>query len=96
MGLSGLVWHWLPSVVGVVCSVATVVAVWVVAMVGAVAKTGSMVGMAKAVGMAVYCIYGESELGERAVGLTCICLCLCPWGFSHSWVSWSLAGIGCR
>ena len=46
--------------------------------------------------MAVYCIDGGSELGERAVGLTCICLCLCLWGFSHSWASWSLAGIGCR
>ena len=81
---SGLVWHWLPSLVEVVCSVATVVAVWVVAMVGSVAKTGLMVGMAKAVGMAVCCIGVEIELGERAVCRTCICLCLCPWEFSRS------------
>ena len=93
---SGLVWHWLPSLVGVVCSVATVVAVCVVAMVGAVAKTGSMVGMAKAVGKAVCCIDVESGLGEMAVCLTCICLCLCPWEVSHFWLSWKRVGKGCR
>ena len=37
---SGLVWHWLPSLVGVVCSVATVVAVCVVAMVGDCCQNG--------------------------------------------------------
>ena len=82
------------------CSVATVVAVRVVAMVGAVAKTGWTVGMAKAVGMAVgmavCCIDVESGLGERAVCLTCICLCLYPWESSRSWVSWKRAGKGCR
>ena len=93
---SGLVWRWLPSLVEVVCSVATVAAVRVVAMVGAVAKTGLMVGMAKAVGMAVCCIDVESGLGERAVCLTCICLCLYPWEFSRSWVSWKRVGRGCQ
>ena len=94
---SGLVWRWLPSWVEVVYSVATVVAVRVVAMVGAVAKTGWTVGMAKAVGMmAVCCIDVESGLGERAVCLTCICLCLYPWESSRSWVSWKRAGKGCR
>ena len=44
--LAELAGRWLPSVVGVVCSVATVVAVWVVATVWVVAKMGSMVGMA--------------------------------------------------
>ena len=44
--LSGLVGHWLPIVVGVVYSVATVVVVWVVATVEAVAKMCSTVGMA--------------------------------------------------
>ena len=78
------------------CWVATVVDVAVPAMV-AVAATGDlMVGCGMVAGM-VGCqtVLGFGWVG-MAVGLTCICPCLCLWGSCHSGVVWWLVGTRCR